>query len=770
MKTRKTIAVSVVALVAAAFILIAPKAMAAAPMLSLTNGTDGDSVQMTVTGGAAKQSVVFYYYKANFGLQLSFLGTTDNNGSFSTTLSTAAYGISQDTMVHITVNGQSSANAAWPYVAASKVLSLSQTSLVLGLGNSATLTAFNNGSNLLYLSNNSNPPVANVNISANQITVNAINYGSTVITVCAQMSTPSCASAYITVQNTGAKALAFSQNNATVSSDQNTIVTVIGGTGTYTLLNNSNAGVIKASLNGAQVTLSVNGSLSSGATSVTVCSSDMSACGIINAVISNASSSGLTFSQTNPTMNIGQSLSLSISGGAGGDYSVFANSNTTVVQAGISNNNLVLNASAGGTATITVCSSMGSCAAEVVTVNYKTSTTGGSITLSQNNLWLNAGQNSSITVSGGTRPYSASGYSENILKTSFDNDILTVTGVGPGSASVNVCSAGGGCIILSVLINGVSSNASLSLNQSSLAVNIGQTGTVGINGGGNYFVAYNTSTSVATVTINGSSAVVNGLAAGTADISICQNGGQCAVLRITVSAPMIQNQTSDIQPELISSWADCAGEKQTCSFSGLKNVRYGANDKYYYGIYGNNVLCANSIFGDPIANVAKRCSYGGEIPTGAIMASPETSAPISNSTWQNCAGEKQNCAFNGLMNVRYGANGKYFYRIYTGGIFCANSTFGDPIENVVKQCSYGGEIPAGATVLKFKFARTLAYGASGNEVKELQIKLKQAGLYNGEIDGKYLTSTVAAVKSFQKSQGIKQTGNLGILTIAAINK
>lgn len=845
MKTCKKISISAILTLALAAVLFSPaNTLAATPTLTLASASDGDSVQLTITGDT-NSNVVFYYTKTGTGLQMNYLGKTSSGGSFSTSLSTASYGITGNTVVYVTVNGVKSNDAAWPSLSAASVLSLSQTSLVLPLGNSSTITAYNNGTNFIYLSSNSNPPVVNVTIDGNSITLKALNYGSTVVTVCAGTGTPSCASVYVTVQNTGGTALAFSQNNPTVASGQNISITVTGGTGTYTLLNNANPSIIQASLSGNAVALSTNSS--SGSSSVTVCSSDMSSCGMINAVVGNVSSTGLTFSMTNPTMTIGQSLSITISGGAGGNYSVFSNTNTTAVSAYISNNSLVLTANSGGSATVTVCSSMGNCAPEIVTVNYNTSS-GGSITLSQNNLWLLAGQASSITVSGGSMPYSVTGYSENILKASFNNNVLTVTGVNAGSASVSVCSSGGGCVILSVLVSGSSSSGttSLSLSQSSLALDTGKNATVAITGNGSYFVAYNTSSSVASATITGSNIVVNALDAGSTDVSICQNGGQCAVLKVTVSATgaatsmalsqtslsltvgnpgkvlitgsgsysVSKNTNSAVASAAISGstvtvsaltvggtnisicqtdgqcvtvavtvaaaavestsegWISCAEEKGQCQFSGSKTVRYGANGKYIYGTFSGSALCANAVFGDPIENVVKKCYYGGTVPEGAKNISSATS---TSGDWTFCANEKALCSFSGYQTVRYGANGKYYYGSYLNGLACTNSIFGDPIENVAKECYYGGTIPensesAKPAAEKIKFTKILAYGASGYEVKALQQRLKDEGFYTGTIDGKFLTSTVAAVKKYQKSKGITQTGNVGNLTMAALNK
>ena len=44
------------------------------------------------------------------------------------------------------------------------------------------------------------------------------------------------------------------------------------------------------------------------------------------------------------------------------------------------------------------------------------------------------------------------------------------------------------------------------------------------------------------------------------------------------------------------------------------------------------------------------------------------------------------------------------------------------------------------------------YGSRGDEVKQIQTKLKRWGYYNGSIDGIYGSQTVAAVKKFQKKR------------------
>lgn len=57
------------------------------------------------------------------------------------------------------------------------------------------------------------------------------------------------------------------------------------------------------------------------------------------------------------------------------------------------------------------------------------------------------------------------------------------------------------------------------------------------------------------------------------------------------------------------------------------------------------------------------------------------------------------------------------------------------------------------------------YGSRGNEVRQIQSKLKQLGFYKGSIDGIYGTNTQKAVISFQKSCGLKADGIAGPKTL-----
>ncbi len=58
-----------------------------------------------------------------------------------------------------------------------------------------------------------------------------------------------------------------------------------------------------------------------------------------------------------------------------------------------------------------------------------------------------------------------------------------------------------------------------------------------------------------------------------------------------------------------------------------------------------------------------------------------------------------------------------------------------------------------------------SFGSRGEEVRQIQKKLKSLGFYGGSVDGIYGTATKNAVTAFQKSCGIKADGIAGPTTL-----
>lgn len=81
----------------------------------------------------------------------------------------------------------------------------------------------------------------------------------------------------------------------------------------------------------------------------------------------------------------------------------------------------------------------------------------------------------------------------------------------------------------------------------------------------------------------------------------------------------------------------------------------------------------------------------------------------------------------------------------------------------------GTAIPnAGTETDTVAYAAALRQGSSGATVKKVQQKLKNWGYYSGSVDGIYGKNTVAAVKLFQKKNGLTVDGIAGTKTLAAM--
>jgi len=65
-------------------------------------------------------------------------------------------------------------------------------------------------------------------------------------------------------------------------------------------------------------------------------------------------------------------------------------------------------------------------------------------------------------------------------------------------------------------------------------------------------------------------------------------------------------------------------------------------------------------------------------------------------------------------------------------------------------------------------AEVLKQGSTGAQVKTVQTKLKNWGYYTGSVDGIFGPKTVAAVKYFQRKNGLTEDGVVGAKTAAAM--
>ncbi|MFT9495728.1 spore cortex-lytic enzyme [Anaerosolibacter sp.] len=74
----------------------------------------------------------------------------------------------------------------------------------------------------------------------------------------------------------------------------------------------------------------------------------------------------------------------------------------------------------------------------------------------------------------------------------------------------------------------------------------------------------------------------------------------------------------------------------------------------------------------------------------------------------------------------------------------------------------------GVIFIETIFAGSLSWGSRGNEVRQVQTKLKQWGYYTGVVDGVFGAGTYRAVVQFQRKNGLAADGKVGPATRRAL--
>ncbi len=87
---------------------------------------------------------------------------------------------------------------------------------------------------------------------------------------------------------------------------------------------------------------------------------------------------------------------------------------------------------------------------------------------------------------------------------------------------------------------------------------------------------------------------------------------------------------------------------------------------------------------------------------------------------------------------------------------------------LIALAAYWGQLDMGAAKQPEAVQALSQLGSRGQEVRNIQTRLKAWGYYTGSVDGIYGSKTVAAVKKFQKKHGLRVDGIAGPATLGAI--
>lgn len=256
------------------------------------------------------------------------------------------------------------------------VPTLSQTSVTIGIGQSAAVTSSNGN---VYMLSNSDGTVVSVVMNGNQITVTGQGLGGALLTICAVGTASDCTSLNVGVQTARVAGLSFSPNNFSLPIGSSQAVAVSGGSGTYRISANSSSSIASATLSSS--TLAVSGA-TAGSAAITVCDS-ANLCGTVSVTVTNGATSNqaVTFNPANPTLAVGQTITVALSGNAT-SFVILTNTNPDIVQASMSGAAAALSLTGvkSGTDSLVICGVGGDCSSFSLTVTGSGSATAATST------------------------------------------------------------------------------------------------------------------------------------------------------------------------------------------------------------------------------------------------------------------------------------------------------------------------------------------------------------------------------------------------------
>lgn len=265
-----------------------------------------------------------------------------------------------------------------------------------------------------------------------------------------------------------------------------------------------------------------------------------------------------------------------------------------------------------------------------------------------------------------------------------------------------------------------------SFSQNNIIVPVGQSKVISLNGNGSYSVTSN-SNPVFSTSISGNSLSVYAGAFGGASITVCDSKSQCGVLyavAINSSDYQVTSNNATTYP---------------LNFSVGSNNAFGAfstkGDVLYFTLTTNRSITSVSAKVDGVVRGVSGSGSGPYTVTYSLTGNESKPLPV-----------------------------EFSYSDYNGG-YQHNVFYVGPQASVSTNTSSGSSVTG-----KYKFVSFLMKGDSGDEVMELQKKLKSLGFLTATPNGNFGPATETAVKKFQKTYGITQAGYIGPSTREKLNQ
>jgi hypothetical protein len=387
------------------------------------------------------------------------------------------------------------------------------------------------------------------------------------------------------------------------------------------------------------------------------------------------------------------------------------------------------------------------------------------------------GQNSSLSISGGTGNYYISSNSNSpIVTTSISGNTVSFSGTGVGSSVITVCSTSGGLCGTTTVTVTTYGTGEISFNPSTLNMAINQPGNVQINGGtGPYTVSIISGNNIY-YSFSGNVLTLTGTTLGTRLLNVCASSSICKQLTVTVTDS--STNTLTLNPSSLSLAAGQLGYLQIQGGVAPYSVSSVGGNTLSTSIVGSVLTISGSISGATTLSV---CASNGSCTS--LMVTTGGWPVISNQVFSFPLDINQSLTIsllggnNSSYYIQSGVSSPVLATIYNNMLTVTGRSYGSSVVTACQNSSacvsftftvnQTGEPATGGP---YTFNNDLWYGATNAEVVELQKYLIGENYLSSTARGYFGPLTLAAVRKFQEEKYISTTGYVGPLTRGALNK
>lgn len=311
---------------------------------------------------------------------------------------------------------------------------------------------------------------------------------------------------------------------------------ISGGTPAYSVTS-SNAAVATVGINNSNFVVS---GVAGGKVVVTV--KDAKGNAVSSDVTVGSATPLYTTAPSQLSVAVGATQAYGIGGGAA-PYTI-ATSNGSLATASVNGSVFSIAGVAVGTANMVVRDSLGATVSVAVTIGSGPAGT-ALFTSAASDVVVAPGTSPTYTIGGGSGPYSVSTSDSTVALASISGSTtVKISGIAAGSAKIVVLDTAGAKVQINVVVGTGSIVALYTTAPSTLTLAPGISQAYTIGGGVGPYLATSGNASLVTVSVIGSQLTINGLALGSAQVSIFDSTGKSVTLGVTVAAAAALNTSA----------------------------------------------------------------------------------------------------------------------------------------------------------------------------------------------------------------------------------